>query len=100
MDVKLGRGVADLLWGLGEQAFTVEMTLDFESDVLKSAVAYPGASEPECGFQCMEVDGLDLWWRQRLVLATREPRTTDRVKPRRLVVERLGRALRARAHYA
>ena len=100
MDVKLGPGVADLLWRLGETALTVETTVDFENDVLKTAVAYPGASDPSLGFERLRVDGLDLWWRQRLVLAAGEPSTTARIRPRRLVVGRLGRALHARAEYA
>jgi hypothetical protein len=98
--VELGRGVADLVWRLGEVAITVEMTLDFENDVTKHAVAFVGASEPSLGFQCVAVDGVDVWWRQRLVLAAREPRVTTDIKPRRLVVARVGRALSAAVDYA
>ena len=100
MRVELGRGVADLVWRLGEAAITVEMTLDFENDVTKRAVAFVGRSEPSLGFQCVAVDGVDVWWRQRLVLAAREPRITTDIKPRRLLVARVGRALSAQVEYA
>jgi hypothetical protein len=100
IDVELGRGVVDLLRRLGEGAITVELTIDFENDVTKHAVAFPGAAEPAFGFQCQRVDGLDVWWRQRLVLASREPRVTGQVRPRRLFVGRVGRALSAEAAYA
>ncbi len=100
MRVELGRGVADLVWRLGEAAITVEMTLDFENDVTKHAVAFVGASEPSLGFQCVAVDGVDVWWRQRLVLAAREPRVTTDIKPHRLLVARVGRALSAEVDYA
>jgi len=98
--VELAPGVEDLLWRLGEHALTVEVTLDFEGDVLKQAVAFPGAGEPSLGFQRVRVGEVDVWWRQRLVLASRAPRTTDRPRPRRLVVRRVGRALSASASYA
>lgn len=100
MRVELERGVADLLWRLGEEALTVELTLDFEHDGMKSAVAFAGASEARFGYQHVRVDGLDLWWRQRLVLADRESQVTRAVRPRRLVVRRRGRALDAFADYA
>jgi hypothetical protein len=100
MRVEFGRGVAELLEGLGEEAITVEMTVDFENDVTKHAVAFFGASEPALGFQCVAVDGVDVWWRQRLVLATGEPRVTTDIKPRRLLVARVGRALSAEVDYA
>jgi hypothetical protein len=98
--IHLDPDVMKLVRGLGEQAITVELTLDFEGDVLKSAVAFPGAAEPLLGFQRVTVDGLDVWWRQRLVLAAREPRVTTRVRPRRLYVSTVGRALTATAEYA
>jgi len=100
MRVELGPGVEDLLWRLGEDALTVEMTLDFEGDVQKQAVAFPGAGEPSLGFQRVRVGHVDVWWRQRLALASREPRVTTAVRPRRLIVGRVGRALSARASYA
>jgi hypothetical protein len=100
MRVEFGRGVAELLQGLGEAAITVEMTLDFENDVTKHAVAFFGASEPSLGFQRVAVDGVDVWWRQRLVLAAGEPRVTTDIKPRRLVVAHVGRALSAEVDYA
>ena len=100
MRVELAPGVADLLWRLGESALTVELTLDFEGDVLKNAVAFPGASEPSLGFQRIRVGNVDVWWRQRLALASREPRVTDAVRPRRVVVSRVGKALSAFASYA
>lgn len=100
MRVELQPGVADLLWRLGESALTVELTLDFEGDVLKNAVAFPGASEPSLGFQRVRVGDVDVWWRQRLALASREPRVTQAVRPRRVVVSRVGRALSASASYA
>jgi hypothetical protein len=98
--VELESGVADLLWRLGERALTVELTLDFEGDVLKNAVAFPGPSEPSLGFQRVRVGEVDVWWRQRLALASREPRVTEKVRPRRVVVSRVGRALSAFASYA
>jgi len=100
MHVELGRGVADLVRRRGEAAVTVELTIDFENDVTKGAVAFVGAGEPELGYRCRRVDGIDVWWRQRLVLASREPGISDRIRPRRLVVDRVGRALAARADYA
>ena len=100
MEVELGPGVADLLWRMGENALTVELTLDFEHDVTKHAVAFPGAGEPGMGFSCIRVDGLDVWWRQRLVLAAREPKLSLEIRPRRLTVGRVGRALSAEVDYA
>jgi len=100
MDVDVRPGVADLLWRLGEDCLTVEVTLDFEHDVQKQVVAFPGASDRALGFECLRIDGLHIWWRQRLVLATREPRVTAAIRPRRLVVGRVGRALTAEVHYA
>jgi hypothetical protein len=98
--VELGPGVADLLWRMGEGAVTVELTLDFEHDVTKHAVAFAGVGEPSLGYRCQRVDGIDVWWRQRLVLATEAPKVSGAIKPRRLVVGRVGRALSARADYA
>ncbi|MDQ3945671.1 MAG: hypothetical protein M3357_11060 [Actinomycetota bacterium] len=100
MLVDLAAGVAPLMRAMGESALTVELTIDFEFDARKSAVAFPGASEPGLGYQRVSVDGLDVWWRQRLVLATREPAITTRVRPRRLRVATMGRALSATAEYA
>jgi len=100
MEVELGPGVADLLWRMGEAALTVELTIDFEHDVTKHAVAFAGPGEPALGYRCHHVDGIDVWWRQRLVLATREPQVTDDIRPRRLLVDRVGKALSARADYA
>jgi hypothetical protein len=98
--VELQPGVADLLWRMGEQALTVELTLDFEGDEFKQAVAFPGAGDPTLGFQRVRVGDVDVWWRQRFVFATREPQVTQAVQPRRLVVSRVGRALSASASYA
>jgi hypothetical protein len=100
MEVELGRGVADLLWRMGEAAVTVELTIDFEHDVTKHAVAFMGPGEPSLGYRCHRVDGIDVWWRQRLVLATREPNVTGDIRPRRLLVDRVGKTLSARADYA
>ena len=100
MHVELGRGVADLLWRMGEAAVTVELTIDFEHDVTKHAVAFAGPGEPSLGYRCQQVDGIEVWWRQRLVLATREPKVTGDIQPRRLLVDRIGKALSARADYA
>lgn len=100
MRVELRPGVADLLWRMGEQALTVELTLDFEGDALKQAVAFPGASDPSLGFQRVRVGDVDVWWRQRFVFASREPQVTQAVRPRHLVVSRVGRALSAFASYA
>ncbi|MGH8972587.1 MAG: hypothetical protein ACRD0C_05225 [Acidimicrobiia bacterium] len=100
MVIRLGSGVAPLLRLLGESALTVELTIDFEQDVRKSAVAFPGAGEESLGYERVCVDGLDVWWRQRLVLAAREPRITTQVRPRLLRVATVGRALSATAEYA
>ncbi|HEY3237926.1 MAG TPA: hypothetical protein VGL92_00080 [Acidimicrobiia bacterium] len=100
MVIDLAAGVAPLLRAMGESALTVELTIDFEFDVRKSAVAFPGPGEESLGYQRVGVDGLDVWWRQRLVLATREPSVTTRVRPRRLRVATVGRALSASADYA
>jgi hypothetical protein len=100
MRVELRPGVVDLLWRLGEQALTVELTLDFEGDEFKQAVAFPGPAEPSLGFERVRVDDVDVWWRQRFVFATREPRVTQVVRPRHLVVSRVGQALAASASYS
>lgn len=100
MQVELGPGVADLLWRMGEAAVTVELTIDFEHDVTKQAVAFLGPGEPALGYRCHRVGDIDVWWRQRLVLATQAPRVTGDIQPRRLLVDRVGKALSARADYA
>lgn len=100
MEVELGPGVADLVWREGEVALTVELTIDFELDAQKDAVAFMGPGDPSLGYRCERVDGVEVWWRQRLVLATREPRVTDDIRPRRLLVDRVGKSLSARADYA
>jgi hypothetical protein len=100
MLVHLSAGVYPLLRLLGESALTVELTIDFEHDVRKSAIAFPGAAEEGLGFERVKVDGLDVWWRQRLLLGLREPAVTTRVRPRRLRVATVGRALSATAEYA
>jgi hypothetical protein len=99
MHVELEPGVTDLLWRMGEKAVTVELTIDFEHDATKDAVAFMGPGEPSLGYRCHRVDGIDVWWRQRLVLATREPRVTGDIRPRRLLVGRVGKFLSARADY-
>jgi len=99
MEVELGPGVADLLWRMGEAALTVELTIDFEHDVTKHAVAFMGPGEPSLGYTCQRVDGIEVWWRQRLLLAT-EPKVSVDIRPRRLLVDRVGKALSARADYA
>jgi hypothetical protein len=76
------------------------VTLDFERDVQKRVTAFPGASDRALGFESSRSTGLDVWWRQRLVLATREPKVTASIRPRRLVVRRVGRALTAQVEYA
>lgn len=91
--------MVDLVRRTGEMAVTVELTIDFEHDARKDAVAFLGAGEPSLGYRCHPVDGIEVWWRQRLVLASRQPRVTTDVKPRRLVVRRLGRSLSATADY-
>jgi hypothetical protein len=85
---------------MGEAAVTVELTIDFEHDATKHAVAFLGAGEPALGYRCHRVDGIEVWWRQRLVLASREPKVTGDIRPRRLLVDRVGKALSARADYA
>jgi hypothetical protein len=98
--ISLSSGVVPLLRLLGESALTVELTIDFENDVHKSAVVFPGAAEDGLGYERVSVDGVDVWWRQRLVLGTREPRVTTKVRPRMLRVATVGRALSATADYA
>lgn len=98
--IHLDPTVTQLVRRLGENAITIELTIDFEADALKSAVAFPGAAEPSLGFERIQVRGLDVWWRQRLVLATREPRVTTKVRPRHVHVTTIGRALAAHAEYA
>ena len=100
MRIELGPGVADLVWRMGEAAVTVELTLDFENDVTKEAVAFIGAGDAAFGYQCHRVDGIDVWWRQRLVLSNRQPRVSAEIRPRRLLVDRVGKSLAARADYA
>ena len=100
MDVELGPGVANLLQRHGEAALTVELTVDFELDARKTAIAFPGPSEPSLGFRCVRVDGLDVWWRQRLVVGAHGPRLTDAIRPRRLLGERVGDARSAQVDYA
>lgn len=100
MRVELEPGVEDLLWRLGEDALTVELTLDFEGPVQKQAVAFPGPGEPSLGYERVRVGRLDVWWRQRVVLASIEPRVTSLPRPRRLVIGRVGRALSAQATYS
>jgi hypothetical protein len=98
--VVLRRGVVDLLRGQGEEAVSIELTLEFGGLVVKHAVAYPGASEPAFGYSRVRVEDVDVWWRQRLVVPGREPVVTTSVRPRRVVVGRIGRALSAVADYA
>jgi hypothetical protein len=100
VEVEFGAGVADLLWRMGEAAITVELTIDFEHDATKDAVVFMGPGEPTLGYRCQRVDGIDVWWRQRLLLAAGEPRLTSDVRPRRLLVDRVGKSLSARADYA
>ena len=98
--VELGPGVTDLLWRMGEAAVTVELTIDFEHDATKHAVAFLGAGEPSLGYRCERVGDIDVWWRQRLALGPQAPRVTADIKPRRLLLDRVGKALEARADYA
>ena len=100
MHVELGPGVSDLLWRMGEAAVTVELTIDFEHDATKHAVAFMGAGEPSLGYRCQRVGDIDVWWRQRLVLGPQPPRITADIRPRRLQLARVGKALEARAEYA
>ena len=100
MKIDLGPGVVDLLRGLGEESLTVELVIDFEHDVMKSAVAFPGPGEPSLGYRRHRVGGVEVWWRQRLVLGFRTPQVSDRIQPRRVVVGRVGSALSAEAQYA
>jgi hypothetical protein len=92
--------VAELVRRQGEVAMTVELTLEFRDLVLKEAVAYPGASEADFGFSCVRAGGLDVWWRQRLVVPGREPSVTSAIRPRQVTIGRVGRALAAEAAYA
>ena len=79
---------------------SVELTLEFDGLVIKHAVAYPGPSEPAFGYSRVRVENVDVWWRQRLVVPGREPVVTTSIRPRRVVVGRIGRALSAVADYA
>lgn len=98
--IELQSGVEDLLWRLGENSLTVELTLDFEGPVQKQAVAFPGASEPSLGFRRVRVGHVDVWWRQRVLLASIEPRVASVPNPRRLVISRIGQVLSAYATYS
>ncbi|MGH9003487.1 MAG: hypothetical protein ACRDYV_10195 [Acidimicrobiia bacterium] len=100
MVVTLSSGVVPLLRSLGESALTVELTIDFENDVHKSAVVFAGPAEEGLGFELVRVDCVDVWWRQRLVLGARPPAVTTRVRPKKLRVVTVGRALSATAQYA
>ncbi|MGH9040232.1 MAG: hypothetical protein ACRDZ3_08375 [Acidimicrobiia bacterium] len=100
MVVDFSVGVLPLLRLLGESALTVELTIDFERDVRKEAVVFPGAAEAGLGFERVTIHGIDVWWRQRLLLGLLEPRVTTAVRPRRLRVATVGRALWATADYA
>jgi len=100
MQVVLRPGVVDLVRGQGEEAVSLELTLEFAGLVVKHAVAYPGASEPAFGYSRVRVGGIDVWWRQRLVVPGRDSALTASIRPRRVVVSRVGRALSAAAAYA
>ena len=100
IQIVLRRGVVDLVRGQGEKAVSLEFTLEFDGLVVKHAVAYPGASEPAFGYTRVRVEDVDVWWRQRLVVPGREPVVTTAIRPRRVVVGRVGRALSAVADYA
>ncbi|MGH9010629.1 MAG: hypothetical protein ACRDYF_12395, partial [Acidimicrobiia bacterium] len=91
LDVEFGRGVAELVHRLGERAITLEMTLDFDNLVQKDAVVFPGASDASLGFDCVHIDGIDVWWRLRLLLGSGQWRLSTHVRPRRVVVSRVGR---------
>jgi hypothetical protein len=93
-------GVADLVRAQGEEAVSLELTLEFGNLVVKHAVAYPGPSEPDFGYSQVRVGNIDVWWRQRLVVPGRDPVVITSIRPRRVVVDRVGRALSALAHYA
>jgi hypothetical protein len=49
MVINLSVGVAPLMRLLGESALTVELTIDFEHDVRKSAVAFPAPPRKASG---------------------------------------------------
>ena len=98
--IVLRPGVVDLVRSQGEEAVSVELTLEFDGLVVKHAVAYPGASEPAFGYSRVRVEDVDVWWRQRLVVPGREPVVTTSIHPRRVVVGRIGRPLSAVADYA
>jgi hypothetical protein len=100
VDVELGRGVTELLRRMGEAAVTVELTIDFEHDATKHAVAFIGPGEPSLGYRCQRVGGIDVWWRQRLALGPQAPRVTADIEPRRLLLDRVGTSLAARVDYA
>lgn len=100
MRVVLGPGVVELLRRQGEEAMTIELTLEFRDLVIKHAVAYPGPSEPAFGFSRLRAGGIDVWWRQRLVVPGRDPAVTTAICPRHVVIGRVGRALSAVAAYA
>lgn len=100
VEVVFRPGVADLLRNWGEEAVSVELTLEFGCLVVKHAVAYAGASEPAFGYSKVRVGDVDVWWRQRLAVPGREPVLSTSVRPRRVVLERVGRTLSAAAAYA
>jgi hypothetical protein len=100
MRVVLGPGVVDLVRAQGEEAISLKLTLEFQGLVVKHAVAYPGSSEPTFGYSRLRAEGIDVWWRQRLVVPGRDPAVTTAIRPRHVVVDRVGRALSAVAAYA
>jgi hypothetical protein len=100
VQIVLRPGVADLVRAQGEEAVSLELTLEFGNLVVKHAVAYPGPSEPDFGYSQVRVGNIDVWWRQRLVVPGRDPVVITSIRPRRVVVDRVGRALSALAHYA
>lgn len=98
--VVLRPGVVDLVQAEEERALTVELTLEFGCLVVKHACVFAGAGEPENGYSRVRVGDVDVWWRQRLNVPGRDLSVAPTVRPRRVVVSRVGRALSAEATYA
>lgn len=102
MRVEISKQVHSLLDKLGEREITIEFSLQFGSDLVKKdAIAYPGAAPDNSDFQQIEVDGVRLWWRQRISTGWDRPAwTTTKLKPRRVKLHSDGFLFEAHAQYS
>lgn len=101
MRIEIGKEVHHLLAKLDEKAITVEFSLQFGDMVTKDAIAYPGAAPEGSDFQQMVIDGVELWWRQRISTHGNRPAmTTTKLKPRKVRLSSDGYLFTAQAQYA